>query len=405
MNKTILKSISILILSGFICSVVFISYKVNAEEPDQKVIAEINKQIEAQRAKIDALTDKIKEYQTGLNANRQEKLTLQNQLMFIENQIAKINLEIELKEAEAKELSLGIEQVNLEISQTETEIDQEKDKLGEIIRVINRYEEKDHLSVLLAHESFSEFFDQVKYSNDLQKNLQKSLNRFKEAKQKLQEEEAKLNLKKEELSEILKKLEDNKNSLSEQKGSKNYLIQETQKSEKKFQTLVTDIKKEQAAANNQIIALERKLREELAKKGDKKYTDLQSSALIWPVDSRRITAYFHDTSYPFRHLFEHSGLDFGIGKGTPVRSAESGYVAKVELGTKWYGNYVMIIHGNNITTLYAHLSSVNVKPDQYVSRGQTIALSGNTGFSTGPHLHFEVRKNGVPVNPLTYLPK
>jgi septal ring factor EnvC (AmiA/AmiB activator) len=167
--------------SRFFISVIFVSFQANAEEPDPKVIAEINKQIDAQKAKIDALTDKIKEYQTGLNANKQEKLTLQNQLMFLENQIAKINLEIELKEAEAKAITLNIEQLSLEIKKTEEEIEKEKDKLGELIRVINRYEEKNHITVLLAHESFSEFFDQIKYSNDLQKNLQKTLNRFKES--------------------------------------------------------------------------------------------------------------------------------------------------------------------------------------------------------------------------------
>ncbi len=403
MFKNKYKLLIILLIVGFLISSA--SFNVSAEEPDQAVIAELNRQIDAQRAKIDALTDKIKEYQTGLNSNRNEASTLKSQLAFIENQIAKINLEVELKEVQAKEISLNIEQTNLQIKKTENEIEREKNKLAEMLRIINRYEEKNEISVLLAHESFSDFFDQVKYSNDLQKSLQKTLNRFKESKEKLQEEERNLNSKREELSEVLTKLEQNKNSLADQKNNKSYLIRETQKSEKKFQDLINEIKKEQASANSQIINLEKKLREELSKKKDERYLNLSDAVLIWPVDSRRITAYFHDSTYPFRHLFEHSGIDFGVREGTPVKAAESGYVARVEIGTKWYGNYVMIIHSNNLSTLYAHLSTVNVKPDQYVTRGQTIALSGNTGFSTGPHLHFEVRKNGVPVNPLNYLPK
>ena len=119
---------------------------------------------------------------------------------------------------------------------------------------------------------------------------------------------------------------------------------------------------------------------------------------------RLITAYFHDPDYPYRYLFEHSGLDTATPMGTPLRAAEAGYVARVAYGTRWYGNYLMIIHNNNLATLYAHLNNINVKTDQYVSKGQIIGATGNSGFSSGPHLHFEVRYNGVPVNPLGYLP-
>ena len=85
-------------------------------------------------------------------------------------------------------------------------------------------------------------------------------------------------------------------------------------------------------------------------------------------------------------------------------AAEAGYVGTVGRNTKWYGNYVMLIHSSNLSTLYAHFTSVAVSPDSYVSKGQIIGYSGNTGFSSGPHLHFEVRSNGIPVDPLNYLP-
>ena len=70
-----------------------------------------------------------------------------------------------------------------------------------------------------------------------------------------------------------------------------------------------------------------------------------------------------------------------------------------------YGNYVMVIHTNGIATLYAHLSRIDVVADQFVSRGDIIGAVGSTGFSTGPHLHFEVRLNGIPTDPLSYLTK
>ena len=128
-----------------------------------------------------------------------------------------------------------------------------------------------------------------------------------------------------------------------------------------------------------------------------------SSALSWPLSPEKgISALFHDPTYPFRHLFEHPGLDLPAPTGTPVKAVAPGYVAWVKVGRQ-YGNYIMIIHANGTATLYAHLSRTDVEPDQFVARGKVIGAVGSTGLSTGPHLHFEVRKNGIPTNPLNYL--
>jgi murein DD-endopeptidase MepM/ murein hydrolase activator NlpD len=98
----------------------------------------------------------------------------------------------------------------------------------------------------------------------------------------------------------------------------------------------------------------------------------------------------------------HAGTDFGVPQGTPILAADSGTVIVAE----WYGGYgnaVIIDHGNGLTTLYGHCSELYVSVGQGVQRGQTIAAVGSTGLSTGPHLHFEVRQQGEPVDPLAYL--
>ncbi|MBD1907349.1 peptidoglycan DD-metalloendopeptidase family protein [Funiculus sociatus GB2-A5] len=98
----------------------------------------------------------------------------------------------------------------------------------------------------------------------------------------------------------------------------------------------------------------------------------------------------------------HSGLDFAASYGSTIRAAESGEV----IFAGWYGGYgkaVIVNHGKGITTLYAHSSQLYVSEGQLVRRGDAIASVGSTGFSTGPHLHFEVRKNGEPVDPINYL--
>ncbi|AUS99612.1 peptidase M23 [Nostoc sp. CENA543] len=116
------------------------------------------------------------------------------------------------------------------------------------------------------------------------------------------------------------------------------------------------------------------------------------------------------TSSPFgwrihpilRYRRFHAGLDFAASYGSTIRAADSGTV----IFAGWYGGYgkaVIINHGNGITTLYGHTSELYVREGQSVQRGQAIAAVGSTGLSTGPHLHFEVRRNGTPVNPANYL--
>ncbi|NCN07388.1 peptidoglycan DD-metalloendopeptidase family protein [Candidatus Falkowbacteria bacterium] len=373
---------------------------------NQTEVDDLTQQIDDQRKKIDAIADKINEYKSSISKFQKQSNTLKNQVYIIDNQIAKTELDIEAKNEEVTVTELEISKVELEIVDNQKAIEEQKKYLSAFIRLLDYYDDKDYLSILLNNNSFSEFFDQINNIEGIEEDLQKTLNRFQELIDRYNAQKDELNAKRDKLSELLNKLESEKDSLQAQIGTKQYLIAETNNSENKYQGLVSDLKQQQLAANNAVAEMERRLRQELEKKGpDEAFNNLAEAALIWPTSSHRITAHFHDADYPFKATVgEHSGLDIGVGKGTPVMAAESGYVAKAAIGTKWYGNYVMIIHSNNLATLYAHLNSLNVKTDQYISKGQVIGLSGSTGFSSGPHLHFEVRSGGIPVNPLNYLP-
>jgi len=115
--------------------------------------------------------------------------------------------------------------------------------------------------------------------------------------------------------------------------------------------------------------------------------------LLWPLISRRISQYFR---------WRHTGIDIGDKKGNPIYAAENGKVERAGW-TSGYGYNVVINHGNGMKTLYGHASRLYVKAGDSVSRGQVIAAIGSTGWSTGPHLHFEVIVNGIKVNPLGYV--
>lgn len=127
-----------------------------------------------------------------------------------------------------------------------------------------------------------------------------------------------------------------------------------------------------------------------------------STPSIWPVRGW-VTSRFGTRLSPFSGILKaHEGMDIAAQTGTPVVSAADGVVVKAGFGTG-YGNMVEISHGYGIKTLYAHNSRLNVKAGQRVKRGEVIAYAGDSGSSTGPHLHYEVRLNGLPVNPAKYL--
>lgn len=129
-----------------------------------------------------------------------------------------------------------------------------------------------------------------------------------------------------------------------------------------------------------------------------------SSSLTWPVPScHTITSPYGNRTHPVQGGTKfHEGIDIGAPKGSAVVAAGSGTV-EVAGYSPYNGNWVKIDHGNGLETLYLHNSSLNVSAGQRVSRGQKIASSGSTGMSTGPHVHFAVKKNGSYVNPMNYM--
>ena len=170
-------------------------------------------------------------------------------------------------------------------------------------------------------------------------------------------------------------------------------------------------KDDQINADRDISKLEREKRKVLEEEKKQKKLNDSNKKLSWPVNPQKgISTYFHDPDYPFRYLFEHPGIDIRTPQGTPIKAPANGYVARAKDAGMGY-SYIMLIHDNGISTVYGHVNRIYVKEDQFVSRGEVIGLTGGAPgtrgagrLTTGPHLHFEVRLNGIPVNPLDYLP-
>ncbi|MDY0101316.1 MAG: M23 family metallopeptidase [Lentimicrobium sp.] len=141
----------------------------------------------------------------------------------------------------------------------------------------------------------------------------------------------------------------------------------------------------------------------LAKRKEELVASIPAIQPVSNKDLRRIGSYFGYRTDPFYKVTKfHEGIDFTAPIGTDIYATGDGVVKTIEYSRRGYGNMIIINHGFGYETVYAHLSKVNIKPGQKVKRGQVIGFVGNTGKSTAPHLHYEVRKNGNPIDPINF---
>ena len=407
MNKAVKKIIPILVLSLFLFYPT-ISFGVVVEQENQEV-KEINAEIKSKRDHLKEIQAQQEAYSRAITQKQKEKASLNNQLAILENRLAKAALDIDNAQTEIDRTNLEIEKINLEIKDKDEQILRQKEHIASVIRLMQKQDDKSTLEILLLNDTFNEFVSQAKYLADINKKIGQGIEIIKQYKKDLEEKQKNLNQAKLELDGLKLDLENKKGNLAVEQQTKTYFLDQTKSSEKEYQRLLTLAKQEQAQAEADIVNLEKVVRARISKLSGKTL-EFNDTGFIWPVPKNTITAYFHDPGYPFRYIFEHPAVDIRAGQGTTIRAAASGYVAIAKDAGKGY-SYIMIIHGDGLATVYGHVSKIYVKADDYVVQGQTIGLSGGTPgtngagrMTTGPHLHFEVRLGGVPVNPLEYLP-
>ena len=381
-----------------------------AQEGGDKEIQELSVNIKDKQTEIEELRNKIEAYQKSLDIERSKSSSLKSQIYILETQIQKKEAEISLNEEEINKTNLEIRKTEEEIVLNEGNIDDKQAKLARFLRELYQLDQKSDLEIIIMNESIADFFNQIQMTEKVQSEVNSNLIELKDLKAELGQNKDGLGERKEALNNLQEKLLGSKGSLEDQQYTKQYILNETRSSEARYTNLVNELKLEQNRINAEIVALEKAIRQKLS--GDtSKLSDLGAVVFSWPVPSRVITASFHDPDYPFRHIFEHPAIDVRASQGTPLRAAASGYVAKVRDGGRYGYSYIMLIHNDGFSTVYGHVNQVYVQTDQFVTQGEVIGATGGMPgtngagrLTTGPHLHFEIRKNGIPVNPLDYLP-
>lgn len=370
----------------------------------------INDDISDKKNQVKKIHDKQAELEAAIKQKQQEKASLSNQLSLLDNRLAKSALDIELVETDIDRTNLEIQKTNLEIANRDKDILSSKEQIANVLRLIQKRDNINTLEIMLLNSTLSEFLTQVKYLEDINESIDTSLKDIEKLKRELEKEQKTLSRKNEELAKLKADLKEKKAKLAAEKDNKITIIGQVGQSEKEYQRLLAKAKKEQEDAAAEIASMEKLVRAKLAAL-DKSKIEFNANGMVWPVAQNIITAYFHDPDYPFRSIFEHPAIDIRARQGSTLKAAASGYVARVKSdGSSNYG-YIMLIHGDGVSTVYGHVSKTYINEDEYVVQGQAIGLSGGLPgtpgagrLTTGSHLHFEVRLNGIPVDPLSYLP-
>jgi murein DD-endopeptidase MepM/ murein hydrolase activator NlpD len=321
-------------------------------------------------------------------------------------------LNIQVTQDKLDTLNFEIQTLKINIGQKEFTIERQKVIIAELIRNLAHNDNQSYVQILASYNSFSDLYNELHSLQTIEEDVGKSIKSIRVAKEDLQLRKKQTEDKKAEIVVLEQTLEEQKNDLDDQKAVKQRLLSQTRSSEKIYNSLLSSLKNQYQQTENEISVIEKQVRSKLT---EKQRIELLQGAdatkLSWPTPSHRITAYFHDPDYPFRYIFEHPAIDIRAPQGTIIRAAASGYVAQSRrCSTSSCYAYIMIIHNDGISTLYGHMSRIDVSIDQFVTRGDAIGLSGGRPgtigagpFVTGPHLHFEVRKGGIPQDPQLYL--
>lgn len=375
--RKICKSIMI---CTFLCTFSFVSYAADLNElQNQK--NEIQMQIDESNSQLndvnDELTDNLKQIQK-----------LDESIQSSEENIEKLNEEITKKENE-------IQQIESELEKVTEKYNTQKALLDE--RLVEMYENDNvkYLDVILKSKSFSDFVSNYYIISELTEYDMDLLEIVDDQRKEIEQKNLKLSSQKDSLEQEKSTQKKTQIALSNTKVlRKNYVLKLSQE-EQDLQAKIDEY-------NNQVNQIEEEIKKlaVTASFGE----EYRGGTMQWPIYGHyTITSNYGMRTHPITGVYKlHTGVDISATIGSDFTAIADGIVVKAEYNGA-YGNMVIIDHGGGVQTLYAHGSQIIAQVGQEVKAGDIVLKVGSTGYSTGPHAHFEVRINGSPVNPLDYV--
>lgn len=334
--------------------------------------------------------------QKKLKEKEAEKKSFIGQLNRLEDDMAEVqedlnSLSRQLVNAEAQ-VSLAAK----ELTKTEEALNQRLEVFSQRVKEVYISGQISYVEVAFQATSVSDFLTRFDLLEKLVEQDVEMLNEIEGQKKEVEKKKLALEKQRNHLLGIKNTAKNQEKVLATKQEEKKQWIVKVDQDKKEVEKALDELERN----SNQIAAKIKKIQQERAKNSKNQF----SGQFSWPTPGyTRITSEYGYRIHPILKTKRmHTGIDIGAPSGTAINAADDGTVIFAGwLGA--YGNATVIDHGDNISTMYAHQSSIGVKENQDVKRGDMIGKVGSTGWSTGAHLHFEVRKNGDPINPWNYL--
>lgn len=378
------RALSLALAIFSICSV--LSYPVLAA----KSVSELQKEMNERKKEAEEASKKIKAKEKEKDAQVEKRIEL-------DIKIGALEADIEDTESVIAEKDAEIAEKNARITELQTQIDNNRERLQERMRITYEYGGVSYIEILLQADGFSDLLTKISLLKEIVTHDQKVINEYITTQTEVEEAKKIVEKERDEVVSAKNILEGKRSELKKLQSEKQAIID----------SLNADIKaleKEEKEAEAEYSAIQAQIKKaQSSNSSSGKTVNKGTGQFVWPsAASTRVTSYFGRRNKPnAAATSNHRGIDIGAPSGTNVLAADSGTVIVAGFGRS-YGNYVVIDHGNGYTTLYAHNSRLCVSVGDSVSRGQVIAKCGSTGNSTGPHIHFEISKNGSLVNPMSF---
>lgn len=358
---------------------------------------DLQAQIDDRNQKIAQIQAEIAQLQKELDTTGKQKQTLQSAVSSLDLSIKKVNASISLTQAQISRTDLEIQRLTGSISTTTQKIGSQKQSIAETMRLLNVEDGQSPAVSLLGGATLSSVFDVITTLGDLRDALDRRIFELSNLKADLENSKATAQGKRQELASYKSTLAGQQKALAGARSEKSTLLAQTKDQESNYQKLLAQKKAQEEQFERELRSFEAQLNLSV---DPSSIPATGSGVLKWPVANPYITQYFGNTDFATKNAQVyggkgHNAIDLRAPTGTTIRAALSGVVkgtgnTDLTCPNASYGKWVLIEHNNGLSTLYAHLSVVQVSTGQQVETLQTVGFSGSTGYATGPHLHFSV---------------
>jgi len=366
-------------------------------------------ELDQKQLELNRLQKEIDSLGTQLKQKNSESDTLTNEISKMELQLKQTQIQLQKTEQEISKNELESQAIAEQIEIKKKELAEEEKTLDESLKLIYVEGDAPFIETLFSSKSFSDALDRVESLSFVSQKVQNTITEIELLKKDLESKQAELAQKKKDLEELKVEQTTQKQAIQDQMVAKGRLLAETKGQEDAYQAKMKAAKEDFSIMQAEIDRIK-------AITGGESYggnlcpADAKAKGFAWPTASHSVSggyyAYYYSPGKP------HGAIDIGGSVGTPIYASNDGVVADVVYQPNYntyhrylsYGMNVIVNHGGGYFTLYAHLSAIRVSVGQHVSRGQVIANMGNTGNSSGPHLHFEILHNGSKLDPQCILP-